>query len=236
MKSNVLKMRKSALRLKDDVIIDWECSRNPKQVAFLSSPADEVLYGGQAGGAKSESLLVGALGDDECGVFNKPLWKALLLRRTYPELEKSLILRSHQLFSGKANYDAVKHRWTFPLGGIIEFGHIKNEEDKYKHKSAQYNYIGFDELTEFTEGMYLYLFSRLRTPDKSITCYMRGATNPTGIGHGWVKKRFISGIEPMKIHRIKSLVPDGKGGFKEIVLTRQFIPSTVFYNKYLLNN
>lgn len=172
------------------------------QELFLSCPADEVFYGGAAGGGKTESLLVDAIRQ-----IGKGGYHGLLLRRTYPELEKSLILRSHEIFPkitrGKCRYDSINHRWLFPNHDIIEFGHCKTRQDVNKYQSAEYHYIGFDELTHFPHEVYLFLFSRLRSRRKEIKCYMRSASNPGGEGHNWVKKRFIDRLKPCRIGYFK---------------------------------
>lgn len=215
--------------------VEWECSKNKKQELFLSCPAYEAFFGGQAGGGKSEALVIGAIGDHNVGFFNNQGWKALLLRRTFSELEKSLILRSQQLLYGKAKYDSQKHRWSYN-GAIIDFGHLQNEEDIHKYRSAEYNYIGFDELTQFTERQYLYLFSRNRSKSPEIRCFVRSASNPMGIGHGWVKERFIKDKVPFKIYQYAQQVPKAGGGFEERTIDRCFIPSGAFDNRYLMDN
>lgn len=227
-------MPRRAAQPKQEVF--WDCKGNEKLELFLSCPADEVLYGGAAGGAKSEGILISALGSPEAGFFNNPNWRVLILRRTMPELERSLILRSHQLFYGRAKYDGVKHRWTSACGAIIQFGHMEAEGDMHKYQSAEYCLLEFDELTHFTERQYLYMFSRLRSPDPRIRSRVRCASNPGGIGHAWVKKRFLgeedNKKQPGVIYESELTLPNG-------VLTKWsqcFIPATVYDNKVLMNN
>lgn len=219
---------------KPEIKVAWDVKDNIKLEAFLACPADEIFFGGAAGGGKSEGLLMSAVGRQEVGVFNNRNWNVLILRRTFPELERSIILRSQQLFSDKANYNGVSHKWKFPNGGIIEFGHIKNEDDKTKYQSAEYNMILFDELTHFTENMFRYMFSRLRTRDPNIKCKIKSASNPGGIGHGWVRKRYlgdeVSPREPFEIYSDKVEVP----GVGMTDWTRVFIPANVFDNKILM--
>ena len=162
----------------------------PKQLAFLMLPHAEVLFGGAVGGGKTSSLLMGAL-----QYADMPGYSALLLRRTYPELSKAdgLIARSLAWLGGTdARWSQQEHRWTFPCGATLEFGHLQHETDVYQYYSAAYQFVGFDELTTFTETQYRYLFSRLRRPEGSaIPLRMRAGSNPGGVGHDWVKRRFL---------------------------------------------
>ncbi len=209
----------------------WECDGNIKQSLFLRCPADEILYGGSAGCGKTDALIVAATGAPNDYLFTNPKWKVLILRRTFPELERTIILRTHQLFQGMGKYDANKHRWVMPGGGLVQFGHIQNNEDMVRYQSDEYTLIIFDELTHFTERMYLYLFSRLRTTDPTIRCKIKSATNPGGVGHSWVKKRFIDGLEPCTIKTDRTEVA---GVMTE--WSKCYIPASVFDNQYLMKN
>ena len=132
---------------------------------------------------------------------DKPGYAALLLRRTYAELSKadSLIPRSHEWLSGTpAKWNEDRKTWTFPSGATIEFGHVENETDKYKYQSAAYQYVGFDELTSFSESIYEYIgFSRTRRKiESSVPIRTRSASNPGNIGHAWVQSRFLDDPKP----------------------------------------
>lgn len=164
-----------------------------KQTAFLATFDREVLYGGAAGGGKTDALLMSALQFAEVSGY-----AALLLRRTFPELNQDggIIPRSKDWLFGKAQWNAQEHRWAFPSGASLTFGYLDREDDRYRYQGAAYQFIGFDELTQFTEGQYRYLFSRLRRLEGSrIPLRMRAASNPGGVGHDWVKRRFLSDPE-----------------------------------------
>ena len=124
-----------------------------------------------------------------------PLYRAILFRRTFPMLEGAdgLIDRSLRWFAGLGGiYNHQKHFWTFPSGARVYFGHMQHETDRFDYQGAQFAYIAFDELTEFTETQYTYMFSRNRAPEQSgLRVYIRAATNPGNLGHQWVKDRFI---------------------------------------------
>ena len=174
-------------------------SLNHKQAEFLMLTCREALYGGAAGGGKSEALLMAAL-----QFADVPGYNALLLRRTYQDLmlPSALMDRSIQwLRPTQAHWNAKDYIWTFPSGARLTFGYLKAELDKYRYQSAEFQFIGFDELTQFTETQYRFLFSRLRRLEGvHVPLRMRSASNPGGIGHDWVKQRFL--IEGKKYNRL----------------------------------
>lgn len=205
----------------------------PKQIEFMQRPEYECLYGGAAGGGKSDALLIEAL--RQVGVKN---YRGLIFRKTYPQLE-ALISRSIELY-GRAfpgiKYNDSKKVWLFPSGAKIFFGYMNHEKDKYNYQGKPYDFIAFDELTHFTYSQYMYLMSRNRPTGAGTRVYIRATANPGGVGHGWVKDRFITAAPPKT--RIKSMypvvTPDGK--MINLERTRIFIPSTVFDNQELLKN
>jgi predicted phage terminase large subunit-like protein len=161
-----------------------------KQGIFMALPHYEVLYGGAAGGGKSVGLLLGAAQH-----VDYPGYAALLLRRTFTDLALpgALIDLSHQWWDHMTCvWSEQRKTWTFPSGATVTFGFLESERDKYRYQSAQFQYIGFDELTQFSETQYQYLLSRIRRLEGSpIPMRARSATNPGGVGHGWVKRRFV---------------------------------------------
>ena len=196
----------------------------------------EVLYGGAAGGGKSDSLLVEALRQVDI-----PHYRGIIFRKTYPQLSE-LIDRSQTLYSlafPKARYNDGKHFWKFPSGAKIYFGAMQHSKDKTNYQGKRYDFIGFDELTHFTWEEYSYMFSRNRPSknpksNRKTICYIRATTNPGGIGHGWVKQRFIDAAEPGTpiVEEMEIILPDG--GKKTVRRDRVFIPATIFDNQALL--
>src|SRR5262245_8176052 len=165
----------------------WHPHAGP-QTTFLRAVAYEVLYGGQAGGGKSDALLYGGLRQ-----INHPAYKALILRRTFPEL-RELIDRSLLTFPRAGGvWNQVDHRWTFPTGATYQFGYCGTYAEALQYQGQQYTWIGYDELGQLAEErVWLYLMSRNRAAAPGLVRMMRASANPGGPGHAWIKRRFIS--------------------------------------------
>jgi len=208
----------------------WRPNEGPQE-AFLASSAFELLYGGAAGGGKSEGLL----GDAHRQVDN-PNYHAILFRRKFTELDKpgALISRSMQLFSAEAEWNWNRHTWTWPSGATLTFAHLQREDDVHDYQSSAYDWVGFDELTSFTEFQYLYMFSRCRATGPGLYRSVRAATNPGNIGHGWVKARFIDKLAPYEWRYYKRVNDEDieTDESDPDALARQFIPAKVTDNPF----
>jgi len=212
---------------------------NKKQELFLAVPwtIKEAFYGGGAGSGKSDVLLVYGLVHR---LHENPRFKQVFQRRTYPELKNEIIPRSRDLYS---KFGATLNRsdmcWTFPrpdqlggtgmgnMGAMVFLGHCENEDDVHKYDSMEINLYTPDELTSFTEYIYLYIgFTRVRASDGSgLPAIIRAAGMPGGIGHTFVKKRFV---DPCPTG---SKVIVGRGGNKRI-----YIHSTLADNPHIDKN
>ena len=203
----------------------------PKQQIFLASTDLEGLYGGAAGGGKTDVLLQDALAN-----VDVPRYAALLLRKTIEDLKKpdALIDRAHLwLASTAAKWKDRERSWTFPSGAVLQFGYLENANDHFQYQGAQLQYIGVDELTQHRKYQYTYLFSRLRRlAGSDIPLKMRGTTNPGGEYAEWVYERFIEGWDK-KGDKFTQTFTEDMGEFGIVEGSRFFIPSTLLDNPYI---
>lgn len=168
------------------------------QQAFLDLQCFEALYGGAAGGGKSSALLMAAL-----QYVDRPGYNALILRRTYRDLALpgAIMDRAHSwLQNTDAHWNGIDKCWLFPSGAKLQFGYLDTEVDKFRYQGSELSYIAFDELTQFHETQYTYLLSRLRRlRGDDVPLRARSATNPGGVGHEWVKRRFVDAADDERI-------------------------------------
>ena len=191
-----------------------------KQKQFIDAPESEVLFGGAAGGGKSFGQIVDAL----LFALKYKGSRQLILRRSFAELDKSLIRYALAVYPRTIyTFNSSSHTGRFKNGSTIDFGYCATENDVYQYQSAEYDVVRFDELTHFTENQYVYLISRVRGAN-GFPKQIKSSTNPGGIGHGWVKRRFVDPSPP-------NTAFDGKDGMRRI-----FIPSLLDDNSFLTSS
>lgn len=151
-----------------------------------------------------------------------PGYAALLLRRTYADLSKpgALMDRAGEwLRPTAARWNELKKTWRFPSGSTLTFGYLEHSKDKYNYQGPEFQYVGWDELSQFEEESYRYLFSRLRRIKGSkVPIRMRAATNP---GSEWVKDRF-----PIRESEMQRVTCDPETG-------RVFVPALLDDNPHV---
>jgi hypothetical protein len=209
------------------------------QQRFVASTIREVGYGGEAGGAKSYGLIL-------CPLYqlHKDDYHAILFRRTYKQLsgDDGLIDLSKKVYPHiGGRYIKSEYRWEFSgYPGTIRFAHIEHENVlEQDYEGHQYAFVAFDELQTFSERMYLYMFSRNRCTNPDVNLYTRSTFMPGGIGHHFVKKRFIVPFkdngDPKYFTRIDGtdteVGPDNTNGIRRV-----FIPAKLEDNPYLWND
>ncbi|MDZ7418796.1 MAG: terminase family protein [candidate division KSB1 bacterium] len=180
----------------------------------------EVLYGGAAGGGKSDALLYGGLRQ-----VHHPDYRALLLRQTFPEL-RDLMDRAQQTFPKLgAKWHEEQKRWVFPSGASYEFGYCSRFADVVRYRGQEYTYIAFDEIGDIADHrIWLFLMGRCRPKAADLIPMMRASANPGGAGHAWLKRRFVDATDFGR-----RVYWDPETG-----LPRRFIPAKVTDNPTLL--
>lgn len=181
---------------------------------------------------------------------DRPDYRAILFRRTYGELEKSLIERARQYLPKLgASYNEQKKTWAFPSGAKLIFSHMQHVSDVEEHLSAEYQFVGFDEGTTFEEKQFTFLMSRLRS-STGIPCRIRWASNPADDDNHWLIKRYAPWIDTRPTYagyRAKAgetlyfsveddgserIVPKGTPG----ALARCYFPAKLTDNPTLMKN
>lgn len=205
----------------------WEPQEGAQSSAILADWCDELFYGGQRGGGKSDFQL-GYQEDAALSYEGKS--RGIMFRKTYNELEE-LQSRASEIFPNSgaiyktqpsAQYP-FSNCWYWPNGATVKMRYIEHERDYGRYHGHQYSHISFDEVTEYgTPNGLLKMMSCLRNAH-GVPCSVRLTGNPGGKGHSWVKQRYID----VAAHYIPFTDPDT--GF-----TRMYIPSQTSDNKILL--
>jgi len=164
-----------------------------KQSEFLTIPptVKEAMYGGGVNTAKTETIVVFPIVHK---YHEHPRFKMVIMRRTHPELKREVLPRARRMYRPfGATFNGQDMAFTFPSGAMVFLGHCENEDDVHKYDSMEINVFAPDEVGSLTEYQYLYLaFERVRAPlGSGLPAIIRCAGMPGGIGHGWVKKRFV---------------------------------------------
>lgn len=203
-----------------DITVDYE--PNDKQSIFHGCTAEEVVYGGAKGGGKSCALVMEALvyGMEHAGAT------IYLFRETYDDLEANLITEWKEKVPEELyTYHESKHIATLVNGSTVRFRYVKSYQDAKRYQGRSFDFVGVDELTKHEEKSIQELLSCMRSP-KGFPTRFRATCNPGGIGHAWVKRRYIEATE-----RGERQTVDPVSGN-----TIAFIPAKVYDNKQIMDN
>lgn len=174
----------------------------PQHAFLLTDNIEDVLFGGAAGGGKSEALLGAAL-----QYVDMPGYASLLFRNTYADLHKpdALIPRAREVLSRTdAHWKGDTKEWVFPSGATLGFGYLEHDGDAENFQGAAAQYWGFDEAGQLKPKSMMYLKSRARRrADVQIPVRFRYSANPGGRAHEWLVENFIMGAP----HNGKLFIP-----------------------------
>jgi hypothetical protein len=198
---------------------------------FHASKANEVLYGGAAGGGKTKALIMDAF----LRALKNPGTTAAIFRRSYRELEDTDIKEALASYPKEiAKYNAGRHEFLLVNGSKIIFRHCENEADRFNYSGVEIQFLYFDELTSFEQTIYDFLKTRLRAKKTlGVTPIVRSASNPGNIGHGWVKKMFVDAGPYMSIQEQKLY---SEALHKERVIRTQYIPALATENPHITDD
>jgi hypothetical protein len=207
----------------------WLPQPGAQEIAWTADWCDELFYGGERGGGKSDLQL--GFQEDGALTYGRA-WRGIMFRKTFPELEE-LQARAMEVFPAEgavfktqpsAEYP-FSSCWYWPSGASVKMRYIEAEKDYGRYHGHQYTGISFDEVTEYpSPSGLLKMLSTLRSA-QGVPCRMRATGNPGGIGHVWVKARYITPAPPF------TPFTDPETGF-----TRMFVPSKLSDNKILARN
>lgn len=192
---------------------------HPIQEKALISDSYEILFGGSRGGGKTDTGMVKPL-----YYKDNPLFRALVIRKNYTDL-KDWRDRALRMYSG-CEVKTVEGDLVFPSGAKIILGHLKDANAYIKYQGHEYQFMLIEELTQIPSlELYLKLISSCRSTIEELPPQIFCTANPGGVGHSWVKKRFIDPAPPMQ-------------EFKDEISgrTRMYIPATVDDNPALMNS
>lgn len=163
----------------------------PHQKKFHASTTLNCIMEGGAGSGKSKAMRF----DAYMRCMAVPRFRALILRRSMPELRMSHLdevpFDAERLGLKKEAWHSTNFTLRFPNGSVVVFAHVEDDATIARFLSSEWDCIYFDELTTFTLRQFLFLSSRARTTKPGLVALIRGGTNPIGPGATWVKRFFI---------------------------------------------
>lgn len=206
------------------------CAPSPMRCLTVDSPSHLFLVGpAMVPTHNTDCLLYGALRQ-----VDNPNYRALILRRTFPELREVMDRALGMFKQLGGEWVASEKRFKFPSGATIEFGYMETYADALQFQGQEFTYVGYDEIGNLRdERAWDFILSCVRSTDPTLVKMARCSANPGGVAHGWLKRRFIAQCPPdgtpIWFH---FTLPDGR----EVWRTRAFVQAKVFDNPTLAEN
>ena len=138
-----------------------------------------ICYGGARGGGKSYAMRMKFV----LLCFTYPNFKALLLRRTFGELRENHIVPLQELLNGICTYRDSEKVFIFPNGSRLKMGYCDREADVLQYQGQEYDVIGMEEATHFTEYQRNMLTACNRSTRRDFKPRMYYTCNPGGVGY-----------------------------------------------------
>jgi len=195
--------------------MEWKPTK--KQIEALKQTNFECLYGGARGGGKTDTGIVWLKYD-----IDNYRYRALVIRKNSEDL-KDWVDRARRMYAGTGcEITSQPPMFRFPSGAIIYTGHLKDDNSYTKYQGHEYHRMLIEELTQIpSEELYLKLIASCRSTVEGLPARVLATANPGGLGHRWVKERFVNVTKPNTVYK-----DDGR--------SRIFIPATVDDNPYLM--
>jgi len=218
--------------------------------AALTPRVWEYHYGGKILNEKETSKLREEGKDVEVIVrkisIDYPDYIALLIRRTYPQLERNLKPECDKLYRlYGARWQERNKCYLFPSGAKVYLVHLQDSKAKDNYIGGNYNFIGIDEANQFPEDWVREISTSVRTDNPELHPQICLTSNPGNIGHLWLKRMFVEKCKPIaskeKVYNKEFDIvyhPEkpGKPYKDKEGITYQYIPATVFDNPTLIEN
>lgn len=192
------------------------------QEAMIACPFEDLLFGGARGGGKTYGMLGDWLshadlyGPNAYGVF---------FRKTYPELEQVQEYANKIFIPVGARYKGDSRTWFFPNGAKLKMRYLERDQDAERYQGHEYTWMCFEELCNWASPRPIDKLRACLRSGAGVPTFFRATANPGGVGHNWVKGRYIDPAPP----RTPFYDPEQR-------VTRVFIPATIDDNKTLMAN
>lgn len=172
-----------------------------RQTIFHRSSADEKLYGGAAGGGKTAAIVA----EGVTLALEYPGIPIHFFRRTIPELKSTILPEIYKqcgayIKAGHMVWHGLDRKFTLTNGSTLNLNYCDTDADVYRYQGTEMPVILIDELTQFPQAWIEYLKTRNRTSNPDWPVMFAAGTNPGGVGHGWVKNRFIDVASPETVY------------------------------------